>query len=32
MDSGMRIGECLALFPEHIDFQHKSILITNPKK
>ncbi|BCG60074.1 tyrosine-type recombinase/integrase [Paenibacillus sp. URB8-2] len=31
LDTGMRIGECLALMPEHIDFKHKSILITNPK-
>lgn len=31
LDSGMRIGECLAIMPEHIDFQHKSILIVNPK-
>lgn len=31
LDTGMRIGECLSLFPEHFDFTHKSILITNPK-
>ncbi|MNC70973.1 site-specific tyrosine recombinase XerC [compost metagenome] len=27
----MRIGECLSVEPENIDFKHKSILITNPK-
>lgn len=31
LDTGMRIGECLSLFPEHFDYTHKSILITNPK-
>lgn len=31
LDTGMRIGECLSLMPEHIDFKHKSILVTNPK-
>lgn len=31
LDTGMRIGECLSLMPEHIDFNHKSILIINPK-
>ncbi|GAB7386845.1 hypothetical protein BSNK01_06810 [Bacillaceae bacterium] len=31
LDTGMRISECLSLMPEHIDFEHKSILITNPK-
>lgn len=31
LDTGMRIGECLSILPEHIDFQHKSIHITNAK-
>ncbi|WP_303984163.1 tyrosine-type recombinase/integrase [Niallia circulans] len=31
LDTGMRIGECLALRVEHIDFKNKSILIENPK-
>lgn len=31
LDTGMRIGECLSIEPENIDFKHKSILITNPK-
>jgi integrase/recombinase XerD len=31
LDTGMRIGECLSLMPEHIDFNHKSILVINPK-
>ena len=31
LDTGMRIGECLILTPEHLDFIHKSILIENPK-
>ncbi|KIL38509.1 integrase [Gordoniibacillus kamchatkensis] len=31
LDTGMRIGECLSLMPEHIDFNHKSILIKNAK-
>lgn len=31
LDTGMRISECLAVMPEHIDFNHKSILIVNPK-
>ncbi|MGF7185798.1 integrase/recombinase XerD [Desulfitispora alkaliphila] len=30
-DTGMRVGECLILKPEHIDFSSHSILITNPK-
>ncbi|MGD8191528.1 tyrosine-type recombinase/integrase [Brevibacillus ginsengisoli] len=30
-DTGMRVGECLALLPAHIDFVHRSILVTNPK-
>jgi len=31
LDTGMRVGECLSLMPEHVDFAHKSILIVNPK-
>lgn len=31
LDTGMRIGECLNLKPEHLDFKHKSILIVDPK-
>lgn len=31
LDTGMRIGECLSLTPEVIDFKTKSILIENPK-
>ncbi|MEC0089897.1 tyrosine-type recombinase/integrase [Paenibacillus macquariensis] len=31
LDTGMRIGECLSILPENIDFQHKSIHITNAK-
>lgn len=31
LDTGMRIGECLSLQEENFDFQHKSILVTNPK-
>jgi len=31
LDTGIRIGECLSLQPEHFDFKHKSILIKNPK-
>ncbi len=30
-DTGMRVNECLSLLPEHIDFIHRSILITNAK-
>lgn len=30
-DTGMRVNECLSLLPEHIDFLHRSILITNAK-
>lgn len=31
LDTGMRIGECLNLLPENIDFHHKSIHVKNPK-
>lgn len=31
LDTGMRVGECVALLPEHVDFKERSILITNPK-
>ncbi|MEH6949640.1 tyrosine-type recombinase/integrase [Bacillus sp. JJ634] len=31
LDTGMRIGECLSLKPENIDFKNKAILIENPK-
>ncbi|OAB44169.1 tyrosine-type recombinase/integrase [Paenibacillus glacialis] len=31
LDTGMRIGECLSLLEKNFDFQHKSILVTNPK-
>ncbi|WP_339218945.1 tyrosine-type recombinase/integrase [Paenibacillus sp. FSL H8-0332] len=31
LDTGMRIGECLSLFPESADFKHKSIHVTNAK-
>ncbi|MEK3716257.1 tyrosine-type recombinase/integrase [Paenibacillus sp. FSL R7-0333] len=31
LDTGMRIGECLSILPENIDFQHKSIHVTNAK-
>jgi len=31
LNTGMRIGECLSILPENIDFQHKSIHITNAK-
>jgi integrase/recombinase XerD len=31
LDTGVRIGECLQLTPEIIDFKHKSILVENPK-
>ncbi|OME37864.1 integrase [Paenibacillus odorifer] len=31
LDTGMRTSECLFLMPEHIDFKHKSIHITNAK-
>lgn len=31
LDTGCRIGEVVSIEPKHIDFQHKSILITNPK-
>lgn len=31
MDTGARISEALAITAEHIDFNHKSILIVNPK-
>lgn len=31
LDTGMRIGECTDLIPNHIDFIHYSILIVNPK-
>ncbi|WP_407668703.1 tyrosine-type recombinase/integrase [Paenibacillus bouchesdurhonensis] len=31
LDTGCRISECLSIQPEHIDFNHKSILIVNPK-
>jgi integrase/recombinase XerD len=30
-DTGMRIGECLALFVESIDFKHRMILVTKTK-
>lgn len=30
-DTGMRIGECLNLTPNQIDFINRSILILNPK-
>lgn len=30
-DTGMRIGECLALEDENIDFQHRMILVTKTK-
>ncbi|MGQ7276612.1 tyrosine-type recombinase/integrase [Brevibacillus thermoruber] len=30
-DTGMRVGECLSLLPEHINFGFRSILVTNPK-
>lgn len=31
LDTGMRVGECLMLKQEDIDFKHKAILIQNPK-
>lgn len=31
LDTGIRIGECVELKPEDLDFRAKSILITNPK-
>ncbi|WP_042350109.1 tyrosine-type recombinase/integrase [Bacillus massiliigorillae] len=31
LDTGMRIGECLALTAKEIDFKNKAILIMNPK-
>ena len=31
LDTGIRIGECLNLIPENIDFKERSILIVNPK-
>lgn len=31
LDTGMRIGECLELMPEQIDFKHKSILVKKTK-
>ncbi|MBY3617983.1 tyrosine-type recombinase/integrase [Acinetobacter sp. CUI P1] len=31
LDTGMRVGECLSLLPENIDFQHKSIHVINAK-
>ncbi|WYV20177.1 tyrosine-type recombinase/integrase [Paenibacillus sp. FSL H8-0175] len=31
LDTGMRIGECLSLLPESIDFKHKSIHVINTK-
>ncbi|AEP87291.1 tyrosine-type recombinase/integrase [Bacillus spizizenii] len=31
LDTGMRIGECVNLKPEDLDFKAHSILITNPK-
>jgi integrase/recombinase XerD len=31
LDTGMRISECLALEPKHLDLIHKTILVTNPK-
>lgn len=31
LDTGMRIGECLSLIPDVIDFKTRSILIENPK-
>jgi integrase/recombinase XerD len=31
LDTGMRVGECVSLMTEHIDFAHKSILLVNPK-
>lgn len=31
LDTGMRIGECLSLTPDVIDFKTKTILIENPK-
>ncbi|WP_051051728.1 tyrosine-type recombinase/integrase [Paenibacillus sonchi] len=31
LDTGMRIGECLSILPENIDFQHKSIDVINAK-
>lgn len=31
LDTGLRINECVCLYPEHLDFLHKSILVTNPK-
>ncbi|MOA08039.1 Phage integrase family protein [compost metagenome] len=32
LDTGMRIGECFSMKPDHIDFIHRSILVVNPKK
>jgi integrase/recombinase XerD len=31
LDTGMRISECLMQYPEHVDFNHKSILLNNTK-
>ncbi|MGE9877302.1 tyrosine-type recombinase/integrase [Bacillus velezensis] len=31
LDTGMRIGECLGLRPDDLDFRARAILITNPK-
>jgi len=31
LDTGMRVGECLSLRPEHLDLNHKSILLTDTK-
>ncbi len=31
LDTVIRIGECVSLRPEHVDFKERSILITNPK-
>ncbi|OMF45542.1 tyrosine-type recombinase/integrase [Paenibacillus amylolyticus] len=31
LDTGMRIGECLSILPEQVDFQHKSIHVINTK-
>lgn len=30
-DTGMRVGECLAILPEHLNIPYRSILVTNPK-
>ncbi|GIM44537.1 hypothetical protein DNHGIG_00860 [Collibacillus ludicampi] len=31
LDTGLRVSECLSILPEHIDFEHRSILVVNPK-